>query len=103
MPSGARTMEHGRPLIWPIIQPPTASKYRARSSLVTGLPSPPSGHSALSGLEMTTPMTPADLPSGFFERPLRVLEVLAEAREGAGVAISVMAGFSAVTSFAGLS
>ena len=61
MPSGARTTEHGRPLMWPIIQSPTASKYFARSSLVTGLPSPPSGHNALSGLEMTTPITSADL------------------------------------------
>src|ERR1700716_623314 len=103
MPSGARTMEHGRPLIWPIIQPPTASKYRARSSLVTGAPSPPSGHSALSGFEMTTPITSEDLASAFFKRPPRQLEVWPEARAGLGVAISVMAGFSAVTSFAGLS
>src|ERR1700710_2437513 len=101
MPSGARTIEHSRPLMWPIIQPPTASKYFARSSLVTGSPSPASGHSALSGLEMTTPMTSDDLPLAFFEGALRVPEALAEARAGLGLAISIMAGFSAVTSLAG--
>src|SRR3954452_242635 len=62
MPSGARTIELGRPLIWPIIHSPTAAKYCARSSLVTGFPSPASGHSGFSGFEITTPITSADLP-----------------------------------------
>src|SRR5689334_3654904 len=61
MPSGARTKEQGRPARWPIIQGPTASWYRARSSFVTGRPAPSSGHSALSGLEMGMPMTTAPL------------------------------------------
>src|SRR4051794_16496788 len=57
MPSGARTMEHGRPVICGIIQSPTASRYSARSNLVTGFLSPASGQSALSGLLMVTPRT----------------------------------------------
>src|ERR1700733_15033702 len=66
MPSGARTTEQGRPFRYPIIHSPTASKYCARSSLVTLLLSPASGHSALSGFDITTPMTSADLePAGF--------------------------------------
>src|SRR4051812_550397 len=57
MPSGARTMEHGRPVMCGIIQSPMASKYSARSNLVTGFLSPASGQSGLSGLEMVTPRT----------------------------------------------
>src|ERR1700733_2389555 len=57
MPSGARTIEQGRPVTCGNSHSPTASKYSARSSLVTGLPSPASGHSCLSGLEMLTPRT----------------------------------------------
>ena len=41
---------------------------RARSSFVTGSPSPASGHNALSGLEITTPITSADLPSPIASR-----------------------------------
>src|ERR1700709_1392041 len=101
MPSGARTMEHGRPFRWPIIQPPTASKYRARSSLVTPSPSPPSGHSPLSGFEMTTPITSPDLlPAGL---AAVVLLGLAADFPTEGWADLVMTGFSAFTSLAGLS
>src|SRR4030081_864394 len=83
MPSGARTTEHGRPFRWPIIQPPTASKYRARSSLVTGLPSPPSGHSALPGFEITTPITSAELfAAGFGSGFARFGRGLADGRFG---------------------
>src|ERR1700685_2018389 len=57
MPSGARTMEQGRPLICGNIQGPTASRYCARSHLVTGLPSPAAGQSFLSGLEVAMPIT----------------------------------------------
>src|ERR1700716_1496580 len=98
MPSGARTTEHGRPFRWPIIQPPTASKYRARSSLVTGLPPPPSGHSALPGFEITTPITSAELFAACFASGLLDLAAVLPT---AGLAILVMAGFSAFTSSAG--
>src|SRR5882672_12102725 len=91
MPSGARSTEHGRPLIWLIIHSPTASKYFARSSFVTALPSPPSGHSALSGLEMTTPITSADLLADDVPDLIN------------GFATLVITGLSASTSFAGLS
>src|ERR1700712_2637959 len=101
MPSGARSTEHGRPLMWPIIHSPTASKYCARSSLVTGSPSPPSGHSALSGFEMATPITSA----GFFADDLTTtidgFEV--EGFEVEGLAVFFIDGFSAITSSAGLS
>src|SRR3569832_522221 len=39
-----------------------ASKYSARSNLVTGFLSPASGHRALSGLEMVTPRTVLGAP-----------------------------------------
>ncbi len=96
MPSGARSTEHGRPLMWPIIHSPTASKYWARSSLVTGSPSPPSGHSALSGFEMATPITSA----GFFADDLTTT---IEGLEVEGLAVFFIDGFSAITSSAGLS
>ena len=57
MPSGARSIEHGRPSRCCNMNAPAISKYRARSSFVTGRPSPAFGHSALSGLDILTPMT----------------------------------------------
>src|SRR3954447_9111138 len=102
MPSGARTIELGLPLIWPIIQSPTASKYFARSSFVTGLPSPAAGHSALSGFEITTPITSADLPPAFDGRtPFDLMAVRFDTAAAAGFAMSVVTGRSAMTSLAG--
>src|SRR5882724_7065434 len=109
MPSGARSTEHGRPLMWPIIHSPTASKYRARSSLVTGSPSPPSGHSAFSGFEMATPITSA----GFFADDLTTMiedfvveGFVVEGFVVEGFVVEGLAGFfiddfSAITSSAG--
>jgi hypothetical protein len=91
-------IEHGRPLIWAMSQDATYSKYAARSILVTGSPLPPSGQSALSGLEISTPMT-TDLPDHRLARLPRIAGV-------AGVGLWVVAGFatfSASTSLAGLS
>src|SRR5260221_7042769 len=106
MPSGARSTEHGRPLMWPIIHSPTASKYRARSSLVTGSPSPPSGHLAFAGFEMATPITSA----GFFADDLTTMieDFVAEGFVVEGFVVEGLAGFfiddfSAITSSAGLS
>src|SRR5256885_12381090 len=90
MPWGARKIEHGRPLGGPIIHSPTASKYCARSSLVTASPSPPSGHNAFSGFEIATPITSADLADDFADRVT-------------GFAIPVMAGLSPRISFPGFS
>src|ERR1700727_2850792 len=78
-------------------QEPTCSKYVAKSSLVTGPPSPASGQSALSGLEIRTPMTtsfPEDLGGRAGNASL----------DGAGTSVLVgLAGFSASTSSAALS
>src|SRR5436305_6438413 len=101
MPSGARTIELGLPLIWPIIQSPTASKYFARSSFVTGLPSPASGHSALSGFELATPSTSAELPPAFVAPSPGLMALRFDAAAAAGLAISDATGRSAVTSLAG--
>src|SRR3954452_9469536 len=68
MPSGARRIEHGQPLRWTIIHSPTASKYCARSSLVTPSPSPQSAHSTLSGFENVTPITSEDVDDDFADR-----------------------------------
>src|SRR5918992_603078 len=103
MPSGARTIEHGRPLRGPIIHSPTASKYCARSSFVTPSPSPASGHSALSGFEITTPMTsPVLLLAAGVARTVALL-VLPLLLPGFGCATPALDGVSASTSSAGLS
>src|SRR5579863_9642173 len=57
MPSGARTIEQGRPSTCGNSQSPTASKYRTRSNFVTGRSSPASGQNTLFGLETVTPIT----------------------------------------------
>ena len=94
-------IEQGRPLMWGISHSPTASKYRARSSFVTGLPSPPSGHSSLSGFEMTTPMTSVDVRSARAGcTPVGCRDV-AVAR-ATGLTTLVVTGSSALTSLAGL-
>ncbi len=102
MPSGARTTEHGRPLRWPIIHGPTCSKNCARSSLVTPSPSPPSGHSSLSGFEITTPITSADLPVAGFALLVTAAAALPDF-PAEGFAILPIEGVSASTSSAGLS
>src|SRR4030081_706810 len=102
MPSGARRTEHGRPLIWPIIHSPTASKYRARSSLVTGSPSPPARPPPLSGFLMATPITSAGFFADGLTTTIEGLEV--EGLEVEGLAVFFFIdGFSAITSSAGLS
>src|SRR5437879_9461089 len=101
MPSGARSTEQGRPRIWPIIHPPTASKYRARSSLVTGSPSPPFGHSALSGFEIATPITSAAFFTDDLTTTIEGFEV--EGFEFESLVVFFIDGFSATTSSAGLS
>src|ERR1043166_8234083 len=104
MPSGARTIELGLPLIWPIIQSPTASKYFARSSLVTGLPAPAPGLGPLSVFELTPPIPSADWPPAFAGRdPFDLMAARFAAAAAAGRAISVITGRSAITSPAGLS
>src|SRR5260221_11775872 len=96
MPSGARSTEHGRPLMWPIIHSPTASKYWARSSLVTGSPAPPAGHKPLSRFEMAAPITSA----GFFSDDL---SNNSESLEVGGLGDFFFYGCSAVPPTAGLS
>src|SRR3954462_13472068 len=104
MPSGARTTEHGRPFRCGIIHSPTAARYSARSRLVTGSPSPASGHSALSGCDSTTPITsdppragvlPAVfLAAAFLAILLAPLGALLGARLASGSARSVLLGAS---------
>src|SRR5688572_16553319 len=50
-------IEQGRPSMCGSSASPTASKYRARSSFVAGLPLPSSAHKGLSGFEIGTPIT----------------------------------------------
>ncbi len=57
VPSGAHKMGWGRTWISGSIQSPTAPKYSASCSLVTGSPSESCGHMALSGLLIVTPST----------------------------------------------
>src|SRR5207237_8953112 len=89
-------------------RPPTSSKYRARLSLVTGLPSPPTGYRSFSGVEISTPITLAGLSEAGTVLLLPDLGDLAFTAltalfATAGLTISGVAGFSATTSRAGLS
>ena len=99
MPSGALMIEQGRPLRCSIIQPPTLSKYFARSSLVIA-PCSLVGPQDL--IRPTESNSHDDTVGGSVGRGPCALG----GRVGAGSAISVLsdgAGVSASTSLAGLS
>ena len=68
-----------------IIQSPIVSMYSARSRLVTGVPSPASGHSALSGFEIAMFLTVArSRVAGAREDLLGILERLSAQRRHVG-------------------